>query len=201
MACPRASGEPSRSGEIELNGVGDRPRTEDRTVAGARASRAAQHLGEGRGRVDIGEIGAAGHHLDITIGPAEQAVLHFVEIRELPAAGVDLPVIGIASQDQDVVRTIVGHHPGTHHRKVHPAGGKGQLVGLVAAARVVARMEQAQHVSRTGTELPVGHLVKIVAREGALEGPADGVGAERLEPGARPEAVGRGSVERTDVGI
>ena len=192
---------PAVGGQVHQHRIGQRPRAEGHPVSGARPRGAAHGLHEGRRGLQIGQVAAPGDHLHVPVVPAQQAVLHLVQIGQLPPGGVHLPVVGIAPQDQDVVGPVGGHHPGAHGREVHPAGGEGQLVVLIAVGRIVAGVLRPQHMGGAGTELPVGHLVEIVPGKGLLEGPADPVGSQRLERGAVAEAVGIGAVQRADIGI
>ena len=89
--------------------------------------RALQRLDVVFGLLEVGEVAGAGHRLHVAVGPGREPVVQLVEIGQLVARLVDLPVVGVAAHDDDVVGAVFDRHPGAHHRDVHVVGGKAFL--------------------------------------------------------------------------
>ena len=189
---------PAITGEVHAQGITDGAGTE--LQAGRRIvfGRAPQGFDIAFGLFKVGEVARTGNSLNVTIGPGRETVVHLVEIRELIALFVDFPVVGIAAHDDDVVRTILDRHPGTHHRNVEILGREGVLVLFVGIVRV-AGVLGLEDVARTRAERAIGHGIEILRGERFLEGPLDRVGIECFERCALTEGLRRAAVEWRDV--
>ena len=93
--------------------------------------RALQGLDEVLGLLEVRKVGRAGDRLHIAIGPGRKLVVQLVEVRQLVAGLVDLPIVWIAAQHDDIVGPVCNRHPGAHHRNVHEVGREAVLVLLI----------------------------------------------------------------------
>ena len=109
---------------VHVDRIADRAGAEGETRGRLRIGRALQGLDVAFGLLEVGEVAGAGNRLHVAIRPGRQLVGEFVEVGQLIALFVDLPVVGIAAHHDDVVRPVLDRHPGAHHREVQviPAG-------------------------------------------------------------------------------
>ena len=92
-----------------------------------------------------------GHRLHVAVAPGRKPEVHFVQVRQLLAGLVDLPVIGVAAGHHDVVGAVFDHDPGAHRREVHEVRREGVQERLIAFATVLGVL-RLQDVAWAGAE-------------------------------------------------
>ena len=191
---------PTIARHVHLQGIADGTGTEGETRRCVVGRGAPQRLDIAFGLFEVGEVTGTGHGLYVAVCPGREAVVHLVEVGQLVAGFVDLPVVRVAPQHDDVVSAVLNRRPGAHDRNVQIFRREGVLVLLIGVVGVVG-MLRLQDMRRARTEGAVGHLVEVLGGEGFLEGPLQRVGVDRLERGALAERFRGRAVQRRDVGI
>jgi len=133
-------------------------------------------------------VAGAGHCLHVAVGPGREPVVHLVEVGQLVAGLVDLPEIGVAQHDDDIVGPILGRHPGPHDRNVEVFRLDGVLVLIIGVGRVF-RVQRLEDMRRAGAEIAISHLIEILLGEGVPERPFDGVIVDGPERRALAEGL------------
>ena len=197
---PRIGFAPAIARHVEVERIADRARPEGQTRGRGRIGRTLQRLDIVLRLFEVGEVTRPRHGLHVAVRPGRQPIVHLVEIGQLIARLVDLPVIGVAAQDDDVVGPMLDHDPGTHHREVHVIRRKGVAERLIALA-AKGRVMRLEHVARAGAEVAIGHRIEHLLGEGRREGELELIGPENLERRARAIGLLRRAHERRDLGV
>ena len=192
---------PAIGGEIHLQIIADEPRPEGKARRRIGIGGAFQRGDEIFRLLEVGKIARSRHGLHITVGPGGKLVMDLVEIGQLLALLIDLPVIGVAPQHDDIIGTVRDRHPRTHDRHVHKLGRKGVLE-LVIGVFGIFRMLRFQNMRRSGAEARIGHGVEILLGKGALEGPFHRIIIDLRECRSLTEGFGRCTPsKRRNIGI
>ncbi|MOA16336.1 hypothetical protein D3C78_1365470 [compost metagenome] len=121
--------------------------------------------------------------------------MYLVEIGQLLALFVHLPVIGIAPQHDEIIRPVGHGHPCAHDRHVHILRRE-SVLELVIGVLGIFRMLGLQDMRRTGAEARIGHGVEILLGKSGLEGPFDGVIIDLFQRRSFTKGLRRGAAAK-----
>ncbi|MCY1226239.1 hypothetical protein D9M72_384660 [compost metagenome] len=186
---------PAIGREVHVQIVADEARAEGKPRGCRILGSALQRFDEVFRLLEVGEIGGTGNRLHVAVGPGRELVVQLVDVRELVAGLVHLPVVGVAAQHDDIVSTVGDRHPGAHDGDVHVFRREGVLVLVVGRARIF-RVFGFEDMRRAGAEGAIGHGIEVLAREGLLEGPFDRVLVDLLQRRSGAEGLRRCAVQR-----